>query len=123
MSSFTVTLPAPPSTNNLFFNRKGGGRSRSAEYNSWLDKAGVILNATRAGKRFAVVTPCTILIRVGKCNEARDLSNFLKPAEDLIVKCGVIPNDNVKHVKRTSVEEAFGDVPDGWVSVLVETLA
>jgi hypothetical protein len=87
-----------------------------------LDKAGIILNATRAGKRVAVLTPCTILIRVGKCNEARDLSNFTKPAEDLIVKCGVIPNDNIKHVKRVSTEEAFGDVPDGWVSVLVEPI-
>lgn len=122
MSSFTVTLPAPPSTNNLFVNVRGRGRVRSAEYIRWIRDAGIILSATRAGKRFAVVTPCTILIRVGKCNEARDLSNFLKPAEDLIVKCGVIPNDNVKHVKRASVEEAFGEVPDGWVSVLVEPL-
>ena len=120
---FEVTLPAPPSTNTLFVNVRGRGRVKSAEYLSWLDKARLILNATRAGQRMAVATPATVLIRVGRCNPARDLSNFVKPAEDLVVRCGVIPDDCVRHVKRTTVEAAFDEVPDGWVTVVVEALA
>lgn len=119
---FEVTLPAPPSTNNLFVNVRGRGRVKSAEYRSWIDKAALILSATRAGQPQVVATPATVLIRVGRCNPARDLSNFVKPAEDLVVRCGVIPGDSVRHVRRTTVEAAFGEVPDGWVSVVVEAV-
>lgn len=33
----TFTLPSPPTANNLFFNIQGRGRSRTKEYNDWLE--------------------------------------------------------------------------------------
>ena len=35
-----LLLPVPPSTNNLFVNKRGGGRARAAVYRSWLIEAG-----------------------------------------------------------------------------------
>lgn len=32
---FTVTLPLPPSSNNIYFNRGGGGRQMTTEARSW----------------------------------------------------------------------------------------
>lgn len=39
MNAVSLTLPYPPATNNLFFNRKGGGRAKSARYTSWRTEA------------------------------------------------------------------------------------
>jgi hypothetical protein len=43
----TFTLPSPPSTNNLFVNRKDGGRAKSAGYLKWIRHAGLMLLAQR----------------------------------------------------------------------------
>jgi hypothetical protein len=120
--SFTITLPAPPPGTALFINSRGRGRVRSLEYLSWLAKAALILDATRAGKAVAVIPPVAVIVRAGRCNDARDLSNLIRPAQDLIVRCGVIPGDNARHVKRCVAEEG-GDVPDDWISIRVETLS
>ena len=98
--SFTVTLPAPPPGTALFINARGRGRVRSLEYLSWLAKAGLIIDAVRAGKTIAVSAPVAVIVRAGRGNDARDLSNLIRPAQDLIVRCGVIPDDSARHVKR-----------------------
>jgi Holliday junction resolvase RusA-like endonuclease len=118
--SFTVTLPAPPSRNALFVNARRG-RVRSVEYLSWLIKAALIIDATRAGTAVAVVSPVAVIVRAGRSDAARDLSNLIRPAQDLIVRCGVIPDDSVRHVKRCIIEEDAA-TPDGWISIHVETL-
>ena len=35
----TLSLPIAPPTNNAFFNRKKGGRAKSAKYRAWLKNA------------------------------------------------------------------------------------
>ena len=122
MNSFTVTLPAPPSTNNLFINVRGKGRVKSMEYRSWLSKAAIIINASRAGKRITIEGPVNVTVRIGACNEARDADNFLKACCDLMVATGVIKADNLRNVHEATAKKAFGEVQDGWVSVQVEAL-
>lgn len=120
--SFTVTLPAPPPGTALFINARGRGRVRSLEYLSWLAKASLIIDATRAGKAIAVGAPVAVIVRAGRGNDARDLSNLIRPAQDLVVRCGVIPDDSARHVKRCVAEEG-GDVPDGWIRIHVEAFS
>lgn len=114
-----IRLPLCPSTNNLFKNAIGKGRVRSAEYKRWLETAGLLLNRARPGK---VASPVIVIIRVGKCNQARDLDNMAKPVLDLLSHAGVIQNDNLMHVHEVRIVRAFSDVAAEWIEVSVESI-
>lgn len=114
-----IRLPICPSTNNLFKNSIGKGRIRSAEYKRWTETAGLILNRAKPPR---VASPVRVVIRVGKCNAERDLDNMAKPVLDLLHHCGVIENDNLKHVHEVRIARAFSDVAEGWVEVSVESV-
>lgn len=89
-----VTLPAPPSANNLFATVKGH-RVKSSEYKAWLAKA-VPLLAFLAGPK---AYPCRYRILLcGTLNILRDGANTEKAAIDAIVAAGVIPDDCLKYV-------------------------
>lgn len=117
-------LPAPPSVNEAYRNSSKSeialghrGRRKTDTYKSWIKAAGLMLNAARLGN-FA--SPVSVLIRVGKCNQARDLDNFNKAVCDLLVHCGVIKSDNLTVVHSVSAVRSFGDVPAGMVAVSVD---
>ena len=90
-----VTLPLPPSTNNLYINLKRGGRAKSAAYKQWL------LGAKEACEAAWITSGCPVYpdkarmrltARVG-VNYRRDISNALKPVEDALCAFLPIPDD------------------------------
>lgn len=97
-------LPRPPSTNNLFLNLKSGGRTKSKQYREWVTEAsGDILLQGRKSIKGQVV----IAIAVNKPdNRRRDISNFIKATEDLLVDMGVIEDDSL--VQRISIQWVSG---------------
>lgn len=94
---FVATMPLPPSTNNLFFTLKGNGRRvKTTAYKDWIDKAGQTLlrQWQDAGSpKWADKQPASLVLRVGLEGRRRDLSNVLKPVEDLIVSTLPVPDD------------------------------
>lgn len=89
-----VTLPVPPSANNLFATVKGF-RVKSREYKAWLEQA-VPLLAFLAGP---ASYPCRYrILLAGTLNMLRDGANTEKAAVDAVVAAGVIPDDCLKYV-------------------------
>jgi Holliday junction resolvase RusA-like endonuclease len=87
-----VTLPFPPSTNNLFINTSRG-RIRSSKYDEWAVEAGWELKRQRPPK---VAGPVYLMFdfQIGQDKRRRDITNLLKAPEDLLVKHGVIEADD-----------------------------
>lgn len=98
-----IALPMPPSTNALFFNRKGG-RTRTPEYDAWLDHAGLVLNRQNVKP---VEGRVSIKIDLDESRRG-DADNRIKPVLDFLVKRGVLRGDSKKYVKRVSA---------GWEAV------
>jgi len=111
----SAMLPAPPSVNNLFKN-VGKLRKPTAEYKAWREAAGYALN--RSGLK-PVDGPVYVLIRIGKCNRARDCDNFCKAPLDLLVTHKIIASDNLTTVYSVTAEHAFENVPEGMIEVFV----
>jgi Holliday junction resolvase RusA-like endonuclease len=93
-----ITLPFPPSTNNLFINTSRG-RIRSSKYDDWATEAGWELTRQRPGKS---VGPVSLLFEFqsNRDKRKRDITNLLKAPEDLLVKFGVIEADDNTIVKE-----------------------
>jgi Holliday junction resolvase RusA-like endonuclease len=87
-----LTLPFPPSTNNLFINTSRG-RIRSSKYDEWATEAGWELKRQRPAN---VVGPVSLMFEFqsGRDKRKRDITNLLKAPEDLLVKFKVIEADD-----------------------------
>lgn len=83
-----LTLPTPPSTNNLFRN-VAKGRTKTERYLTWLRAAG---NELRAQKPKRIGGPISVTIIVGE-DKRRDLDNYSKAILDLLVACNAIDDD------------------------------
>jgi crossover junction endodeoxyribonuclease RusA len=98
----TLTLPYPPTANNLFLN-VGKRRVRTKEYDAWIDES---LIEVRRQKPAQVAGQYHMrLIADRPDRRARDIENLLKPASDLLTKAGVIEDDS----KALSVYAAWSD--------------
>lgn len=95
-----VTLPFPPSTNNLFINTSRG-RIRSSKYDQWATEAGWELLRQRPSKVAGPVS-LTFEFQSGKDKRKRDITNLLKAPEDLLVKHGIIEADDNTIVQSIS---------------------
>ena len=95
-----ITLPAPPTTNNLFLNIPGRGRVMSRRYKSWRHEAGWDVKSQRPG-RIAGEYEIDIALPAGLTG---DLDNYAKPVSDLIVELGIVDDD--RFCKRLSITEA-----------------
>lgn len=100
-----LVLPFPPSVNNLFAGR--ARRYQSERYKAWIEEAGWVLKRQKPPRieghvemRYTYGRPDNVI---------RDLSNFIKPVEDLIVGHKVIADDHL--VQRLSAEWAPEDDP------------
>jgi len=93
-SKVAVTLPLPPSVNNLFAT-VGGKRVRSKAYARWIKNVSGLLLELERPQGIPVVVHVDVF---GTLNRARDLDNMLKPIGDALVTCNVLPGDSVKHV-------------------------
>ena len=85
-------LPMPPSTNHLYANVSGKGRRKTKRYADWITDSGWLLQRQRPLKfRGSVVLDLTCPRHDEK---RRDVSNFIKAVEDLLVRHGVIEDDS-----------------------------
>lgn len=107
-----LSLPTPPSANNLFFNRRGGkGRSRSPEYLNWQVQAGWQVKLARQSP---IHGPVRVSIVVQE-NARRDLDSYCKALVDLLVAHKLIPDDRCKYVREIRI--AWGKVEGCKVTV------
>ena len=90
-------LPVPPSANNLFVNRKGGGRAISPRYRAWRAEASTHVLATpRPQDALSERAELLILINPAKRGHILDdITNRIKPLEDLLVSAGVLADDSI----------------------------
>ena len=89
-----LTMPFPPSSNNMFVNNPNGGRFRSSQYDGWLSEAGWVVAGQRPGRiagRFEIEVTMPRPARKGRF----DLDNRLKPVLDLLTKQRIISDDSL----------------------------
>lgn len=112
----TINIPRPPSANALW--RAVNGRNiRSQVYRSWLADAGWVVNLQKPGR---IEGPYTMSVTVTRPDKRRrDLSNYLKALEDLLVHLGVITDDHLAQRITLAWSDAEPD-PGAMVSVTVE---
>lgn len=94
-----ISLPFPPSVNDMFLNIVGRGRVKSQGYRAWLTEAGFALNVHRLK---AVTGPVYIEIDLSNLRQG-DADNRTKPILDLLCAHGILPDDSKKYVKRVSI--------------------
>lgn len=85
---FTVTLPLPPTTNNLY-KGAGRGRAKTQGYNDWIEAAGWAL----ARERISPVLGAYAFLLALPRGMPGDCSNRIKAPEDLLVKHKLTPDD------------------------------
>lgn len=93
--SISFTLPYPISVNRLYANnaRAGKGRFKTKEYQAWIMEAGLKLNSQSVGEiRGKYFMDLTVQ---RPDNRKRDVFNFVKCVEDLLVGQGVVIDDSL----------------------------
>lgn len=104
-----LTLPTPPSTNNLFFTVTAGprrrGRAKTPEYQDWILQAGYRLNAQRHAP---VPGKVSLLIEVAEpaTKVRQDIANREKAVTDLLVTHGIIEGDDQRFVREITMRWA-----------------
>ncbi len=94
MTHACVLLPFPPSTNHLFAGK--ARRHLSKSYKAWRTEAGWTLNEQEPIARFT--GPVSLTMALGRPDKRRrDISNFVKAVEDLLVTHNIIRDDSDVH--------------------------
>lgn len=96
-------MPRPFSVNNMYRN-SGKGRNLTRKYERWRDTA--MQTVMAQGPRRAFLGPVEITIRIGAegVSTEIDTDNCAKAYLDVLVKLGVLPDDNRRIVKRLVLE-------------------
>ena len=92
---YRLLLPVPPSTNNLFVNKRTGGRARAAVYKAWLNAAGWEIKLQRPPALHEPLRTCLRVLIEAPVGQNRDIDNVIKPVLDVLVKMGVIADDSL----------------------------
>jgi Holliday junction resolvase RusA-like endonuclease len=93
MTEITLSLPYPPTANNLFFNTRGRGRVRTDRYRTWAVAAGGDVRRQNPGR---IEGQYSLDITLGRPDKRkRDLSNAIKALEDLIVEHQIVEDDSL----------------------------
>ena len=95
----TFVLPFPPSVNSLFAGKER--RHLSKAYKAWIKEASHALRQQRPLPHYTDKV-CVEYVAGWPCrkdgspsNRVRDISNFIKAPEDLLVKFGVLEDDSL----------------------------
>lgn len=88
-----LTLPMPPSVNEMFRNVPGRGRVKTADYLDWRGHAGWSLRGQRPA---SLNGPVVIVLSVERGSASADIDNRVKAIFDLLTEHDVIEDD--KHV-------------------------
>ncbi len=110
---FLITIPIPPSVNDLYGVGKGGRRFLKRHVKAWRDEAGwMILDQ----KPVPVIGRYRLLLSVPKTR--KDADNMLKPTLDLLVALWLTPDDRHCGLCQAQV------VPElkGYATVSVEEI-
>lgn len=103
-----IDLPFPPSVNNLFANGKTR-RFRTQRYDRWIYEAGAEIMRQRPSKTIGKVV---LFFEFGEPDRRRrDVSNLIKPVEDLLVKHGLIEADDSSVVR--GVHASWSEAVEG----------
>jgi Holliday junction resolvase RusA-like endonuclease len=87
--TITLSLPLPPSVNNLFVNRKDGkGRFTSPRYAAWKKAAGLELLVQRPGRVWG-----NYEVNITFPKTRADGDNLVKPILDLLVTHQITDDD------------------------------
>lgn len=89
----TLSLPFPPTTNNLFRNVPGKGRVKSDAYKKWLAEAAWLVRQQRPTPILGSYSLAIVADRPDR--RARDLDNLTKAVGDLLKHAGVITDDHL----------------------------
>lgn len=89
-----VTLPYPPTTNNLFINR-GKCRIKSPEYRAWAQEAGWAIKAQCPVHLVRLHGPYAATFTLDRPDKrARDIANTEKALSDALVSAGIVRDDS-----------------------------
>jgi len=108
-----LTLPLPPSSNNMFVNGKAGrGRFISPLYRAWKTEAGLL---ARSQSKQRIEGPFAVQINAVRPDKRRrDIDNMIKPLVDLLVAQGFVTDDSeMQQITATWVEKG----PPIWMAV------
>lgn len=92
----TLTIPAPPSVNELFANGKPGktGRFKTPKYKNWLSEAGWMIREQMLSEDNApIMGRVVVILGVERLSLASDIDNRAKAVLDLLVAQKVIEDD------------------------------
>lgn len=95
-SCTTLTIPAPPSVNELFANGKPGktGRFKTPKYKAWLSEAGWMIREQMLSEGNApIMGRIVVILGVERLSLAADIDNRAKAVLDLLVAQKVIEDD------------------------------
>lgn len=95
-----ICLPMPPSSNNMYVNGTRG-RFRSQKYDEWIQEAGWELVRQRPAKVVGRVV-LNFVFEEKRDKRKFDITNRIKPTEDLLVKHGIIEADDCTIVRGIS---------------------
>jgi len=109
--SVSLSLPKPPSVNNLFLNLPGRGRVLTSQYKAWKIEASSKVRAQRPLFFRGPVTLCIVIEDGNRC----DLDNLAKAPIDLIVGLGIIESDGPNIVKQITLRH--GSVTGALVTI------
>lgn len=111
----TVSLPYPPSVNNLYSNVAGKGRRPTSRYATWQRAAQTEVMAQRSKFKVPrIAGKVQISIVLERRRNGMDIDNCAKAIIDTLVKMNLIDDD--RHVERLSLE--WGDVTGARVDVM-----
>ena len=101
--SWRVWLPMPPSTNNLYANRKGGGRCTTSSYRRWKGEADSLVMISGPRRAFDAPVNVTVELTPGPRSRSSDGDNRLKAVLDCLVRLGVLIDDSREYVPEKTV--------------------
>ena len=109
VQSVSLNLPRPISVNALWRAVMKGKHPtiiKSAQYRTWLEEAGYMLNAQRPG---CVLGPYALTIKLAAGSKL-DLGNVEKSVSDLLQSHKVIENDRLAQkimIERANIEDMY----------------
>lgn len=109
-----LTLPTPPSVNQMYANRKKGGRHPTKLYVDWKGHAGWRLSAQLAAHK-TLTCPVLAVVQVERASSQADIDNRLKALFDLLVTHGALADDNL----ITGYAVAWGPKGSGLCRVMM----
>lgn len=108
----SITVPVPPSVNQLYKNVPKIGRVKTKHYVNWMHEAGWKLKLQRPGRIGGAVM---MIVSVEHSWDRGDIDNRVKPLFDLLVRHNVIDDDS----KVVGFSVAWAPARDDEARVLI----